>query len=67
MLDNIEDLFDVSVAPYFPMMFTPPKDDKYGVTRDLLLEGVINTMSCTPEFAPLAIPLLSEKLGSDYK
>lgn len=65
--DNIEDLFDACVAPYFPIMFTAPKNDTHRITRDMLLQRVLAAMACCPEFAPLAIPVLSEKLGSSLK
>lgn len=65
--DNIEDLFDVCVAPYLPIMFNDRKNDLNSITRDMLLQRVVAAMACCPEFAPLAIPLLSEKLGSTLK
>lgn len=67
MTANAGELFDVVVAPYFPMLFTPPKDDPVGLTREQLLQGVVQAMASTPVFAPLAIPYISEKLGSDFK
>jgi hypothetical protein len=65
--DNIEDLFDACVAPYFPIMFTAPKNDSNRITRDMLLQRVVAAMGCCPDFAPLAVPVLSEKLGSSLK
>lgn len=62
--DNLEDLFDVGVAPYFPVLFKPPKDNPEAITGDKLLQAVIAAMASCPQFAALAIPLLSEKLGS---
>lgn len=62
--DGLEDLFDVGVVPYFPMMFTPPKNDTHSITRQGLLARVIDAMACCPLFAALGIPLLSEKMGS---
>jgi hypothetical protein len=62
--DNLEDLFDIGICPYFPMMFKPPKDNPAGITREQLLGRVVEAMGCCPQFAALAIPLLSEKLGS---
>lgn len=62
--DGLEDLFDVGVVPYFPMMFTPPKDDPNRISRDELLRRVVDAMAACPQFAALGVPLLSEKLGS---
>jgi hypothetical protein len=61
---NLEDLFDIGICPYFPMMFKPPKDNPANITREQLLEHVVDAMGCCPQFAALAIPLLSEKMGS---
>eukprot|EP00775_Hariotina_reticulata_P011150 gene11150-11302_t len=65
--DNLEDLFDVGVAAYFPVMFTPPKNDPHSITRDMLLRCTIDALACCPQFASLGIPLLSEKMGSSLK
>lgn len=68
--NNLEDLFDVGVLPYFPVIFLKSSEQKnrmYGINRDMVVQRVIAAMACCPEFAPLAIPLLSEKLGSDLK
>jgi hypothetical protein len=67
LCDGVEDLFDVGVVPYFPMIFTPPKNGSHHITRAGLLARVIAAMGCCPEFAPLGIPLLSEKMGSSLK
>lgn len=65
--DNLEDLFDVGVVPYFPIIFPANMKDPQGITRDTLRERVIAAMACCPDFAALAIPVLSEKLGSSLK
>lgn len=67
LTDGLEDLFDVCVAPYFPLMFTPPKNNPGRISRPQLLGLVIGAMACCPQFAPLAVPLLSEKLGSSLQ
>lgn len=64
LLQGLEDLFDVGVVPYFPVMFTPPKNGPGTITREQLLHEVVAAMACCPQFAALGIPLLSEKLGS---
>ncbi|KAF6257917.1 Dos2-interacting transcription regulator of RNA-Pol-II-domain-containing protein [Scenedesmus sp. NREL 46B-D3] len=61
---SLEDLFDIGICPYFPMMFKPPKDNPAGITREQLLAHVIDAMGCCPQFAALGVPLLSEKMGS---
>lgn len=58
------ELFEVAVEPYFPVRFTPRKGDPSAITRRQLADGVAGCMAAAPEFAPLALPLLSEKLGS---
>lgn len=65
--DNIEDLFDACAAPYFPVIFNAPKHNPHAITRDMLLQRVLAAMAACPEFAPLAIPVLSEKLGSSLR
>jgi hypothetical protein len=67
LTDSLEDLFDVGVSPYFPLMFNPPKSDAHPVTREGLLSRIIGAMACCPQFAHLGIPLLSEKMGSSLK
>jgi hypothetical protein len=65
--DNLEDLFDVGVAAYFPVMFTPPKNDPHSITREMLLQCTIDALGSCPQFAALGIPLISEKMGSSLK
>ncbi|WIA29616.1 hypothetical protein OEZ86_012103 [Tetradesmus obliquus] len=64
---NLEDLFDIGICPYFPMMFKPPKDNPAAITREQLLAHVVDAMGCCPQFAALAVPLLSEKMGSSLR
>jgi hypothetical protein len=61
------ELFEVAVEPYFPVRFTPRKGDPSAITRAQLADAVAGCMAAAPEFAPLAVPLLSEKLGSSLR
>lgn len=58
------ELFEVAVEPYFPVRFTPKRGDPAAITRAQLAAAVADCMAAAPEFAALAVPLLSEKLGS---
>lgn len=47
----IEDVFD-SVAPYYPIQFTPPPNNVHGITRDGLHTELISVLTCTKMDAP---------------
>ncbi len=61
------ELFEVGIEPYFPVRFTPKKGDPQGITRQQLAGAVAACLAAAPEFAELAVPLLSEKLGSSLR
>jgi hypothetical protein len=61
------ELFEAGVEPYFPVRFTPRKGDPSAITRRQLADAVAAAMAAAPEFAGLAVPLLSEKLGSNLR
>lgn len=61
------ELFEVGVEPYFPVRFTPRKGDPAAISRRQLAAAVAGCMAAAPEFAALAVPLLSEKLGSSLR
>ncbi len=61
-----EDLFE-SMSCYFPIDFSPPKGVIGGVTQEELVLGLRKCLSCSGLFAPLAMPLLMEKLSSDLQ
>eukprot|EP00947_MAST-08B_sp_MAST-8B-sp1_P004684 g4684.t1 len=62
--DNVvEDLFNVT-ACYFPITFTPPPNDPFGIKREDLISALRAVFSSTPRMAPNVVPLLLEKLGS---
>ena len=50
---------------YFPIDFSPPKGSEILVTKEDLVLGLRNSLSCSAIFAPLAMPLYLEKLDSD--
>ncbi|GAA5933513.1 Met18p [Sporobolomyces koalae] len=58
---TVEDLFDVTFC-YFPITFTPPADDPYGITSQDLIFALRNCLASTPLFGPLALPLFLDKL-----
>ncbi|GAA6003750.1 hypothetical protein JCM10207_003581 [Rhodosporidiobolus poonsookiae] len=57
----VEDLFDITFC-YFPITFTPPPDDPYGISSDDLILSLRSCLSSTPSFGPLALPLFYDKL-----
>ncbi|XP_073239400.1 MMS19 nucleotide excision repair protein homolog isoform X2 [Porites lutea] len=59
-----EDLFEVTSC-YFPIDFTPPADDPYGIKKDDLVSSLRKCLASTNQFAPFCLPLLMEKLSSD--
>ena len=59
-----EDLFEVTSC-YFPIDFTPPQNDPYGVTKEELVTSLRKCLSATQLFAPFIMPLLMEKVSSD--
>ena len=61
------ELFEAAVEPYFPVRFTPKKGDPTAITRRQLAGAIAACMAAAPEFAPMAVPLLSDKLGSSLR
>ena len=59
-----EDVFE-AMSCYFPIDFSPPKGSEILVTKEDLVLGLRNSLSCSAIFAPLAMPLYLEKLDSD--
>jgi len=59
-----EEMFEV-VACYFPIDFTPPKSDPFGITKEMLVEGLQRALTASRSFAPFCTPLIIEKLSSD--
>ena len=66
MLACAEEMHDV-MACYFPLVFNPPPgapaDRKHRLTRDALAADLAAALTCTPAFAPFAMPLVVGKLA----
>ena len=59
-----EDFFEV-LSCYFPIEFTPPKNNPFNISREDLVLGLRTCLTSTKQFALYAIPLYVEKLSSD--
>ncbi|GAA5888696.1 hypothetical protein JCM6882_009055 [Rhodosporidiobolus microsporus] len=59
--EKVEDLFDITFC-YFPITFTPPPDDPYGISSEDLIVALRACLSATPLFGRLALPLFFDKL-----
>ena len=59
-----EDFFEV-LSCYFPIEFTPPKNNPFNISREDLVHSLRTCLTSTKQFAPYAIPLYVEKLSSD--
>ena len=64
--DTVDEVFEV-LSCYFPISFTPPPDDPYGITRDKLADELKMTFVSEPSFAPMIFSLSLEKLSSSLK
>lgn len=58
---HIEDLFEI-VFCYFPISFSTPNNDPFGITTQDLKDSLRRCLASTPYFAYYATPLLIEKL-----
>lgn len=56
-------LFDV-VACYFPIMFTPPPNDKVGITREDLIGSLRKCFVASPKFAKPFLSLVFETIST---
>ncbi|BGP33480.1 hypothetical protein JCM10296v2_005284 [Rhodotorula toruloides] len=61
LVRHVEDLFDITFC-YFPITFTPPPDDPYGISSEDLIVALRGCLSATPLFGRLALPLFLDKL-----
>ena len=56
------------LACYFPITYAPPASPgAVVITREQLVAGVAAALAAVPEFAPYAVPLVLEKLGSSLR
>lgn len=62
----VEDIFDITFC-YFPITFTPPPDDPYGISSEELQRDLRTCLASTPLFGPLALPLVLDKLQASTK
>uniref|UniRef100_F6Y2Z9 MMS19 nucleotide excision repair protein n=1 Tax=Callithrix jacchus TaxID=9483 RepID=F6Y2Z9_CALJA len=60
----VEELFEVTSC-YFPIDFTPPPNDPYGIQREDLILSLRSVLASTPRFAEFLLPLLIEKVDSE--
>lgn len=63
---NAEELVDV-LACYFPVVFSPPPNDPYGITRAMLATRLLRPLTASPALAPYVVPLVLEKLASSHR
>ena len=59
----LAEVFDV-VACYFPITFTPPPNDRVGITQAALVASLRAVFCASPAIAPHALPLLLEKMDA---
>ena len=52
------------ISCYFPITFTPPPNDPYGISSEQLIEALRQAFASTYVFAPWLLDLLMEKLAT---
>ncbi|GAX83594.1 hypothetical protein CEUSTIGMA_g11019.t1 [Chlamydomonas eustigma] len=52
---------------YFPVRFTPPKNDPHGITRQQLEDALEEALSASPFLCQWVMPLILEKLTSTHR
>lgn len=52
---------------YFPVAFTPPPNNIHGITREMLAAALEKALAASAQLAPLAIPVLLEKVESTHR
>ena len=58
-IKSFERLFDV-VSVYFPIAFTPPPNDPFGIRKEDLVEALTDVLVCRDEMAPFTLPIVLE-------
>ena len=58
-----QDIFDVT-SVYFPITFTPPPNDPYGISQEDLSAALLGVFRGSPAMAEFVVPLALEKLPS---
>ncbi|CAH0485091.1 unnamed protein product [Peronospora farinosa] len=59
----LQQYFD-TVSCYFPIIFTPPPNDPYGITSEELILSLRHAFAASDLLAPLVLPFLLKKLAS---
>ncbi|KAE9000052.1 hypothetical protein PR003_g19639 [Phytophthora rubi] len=59
----LQQYFDI-VSCYFPIIFTPPPNDPYGITWEGLILSLRQAFAASDLLAPLVLPFLLKKLAS---
>lgn len=59
--DVAEKIFD-TVAVYFPITFSPPADDPFGITPDMLVDALEDCLTSHLSLCPRLIPFLIDQL-----
>ncbi|KAH9976079.1 Dos2-interacting transcription regulator of RNA-Pol-II-domain-containing protein [Russula compacta] len=63
-IDNmLQDLFNITFC-YFPITFRPPPNDPYGITAKDLKDALRSSLSASPLFGNLSIPLFLDKINA---
>ncbi|GFH09669.1 MMS19_N domain-containing protein, partial [Haematococcus lacustris] len=52
---------------YFPLTFTPPKNDPHRISRAQLASALEHALAASPFLATWVVPLVLEKLSSTYR
>ncbi|CAI5714254.1 unnamed protein product [Hyaloperonospora brassicae] len=59
----LQQYFDI-VSCYFPIIFTPPPNDPYGISSETLILSLRHAFAASDLLAPLVLPFLLKKLSS---
>lgn len=62
--EHVEDLFDITSC-YFPITFSPPPNDKFGITREDLVDGLNACLTSTSKFSKMWLEQLFDQLAGN--